>query len=587
MPDVVDHPHSAHAATRAPKPWADVIILALVAGVFGTILFQASESVRDFRPMVSVSLEPSALPLYALRSLGRGLASYLVSLAVTLVFATWAARSARAERILIPLFDILQGIPVLGFLPGLVLGMVALFPGSNLGLELACILMIFTGQAWNMIFAYYGALKTVPPELRDIARVHRFTPGQDFSKVELSSGAIPLVWNSMISMAGGWFFLTVNEAFTLEGRDFRLPGIGSYMSVAIDRGDTGAMVWAVIAMTAVILATDQLLWRPLIAWAARFSPDDADEGAAQSWVLDLWDRSFLAKWIHRRRMRRHEDLRNLVKARVPTGGREREARWEPEVEPLLPKILAALRVLLVGGLVGLTAWGLHGAWKLLGRVGPNEWGDVFLSILWTFLRIAAAVVLSCAWTIPVGIWIGRRAKLRKILSPVVQVVAAFPAPMLFPLLAVFIVNIGIPFDVGCVILMVAGAQWYLLFNIIAGASTRPAELDDVARIMGLTGWRRWWILEIPSIFPSLLTGLITAAGGAWNACIVTEFVRFQGRTLSAPGLGTLLNRATVEGNFPLLAAGILVMAVTLVLLNRFFWKRLYHVAETRYALSAS
>lgn len=587
MSDVVNSKPVSRLDSHLPKPLADVIIVALIAGVFGTILYQASESVRSYRPSVDISLEPSALPLYALRSLGRGLASYLVSLAVTLVFATWAARSKRAERILIPLFDILQGIPVLGFLPGLVLGMVALFPGSNIGLEIACILMIFTGQAWNMIFAYYGALKTIPKELRDIARVHRFSPRQDFSKVELSAGAIPLVWNSMISMAGGWFFLTVNEAFTLEGRDFRLPGIGSYMSVAIDRGDTGAMVYAIIAMTLVIIATDQLLWRPLIAWSARFSPDEAEDGATKSWLLDLVERSFLSTWLRRRRESRFNRLRDLIANRIPTGKSEREAKWDPETPPLWPRFVSLLRVGFIGCVIVAVAFGMWGATVLLLRVSGAEWGEVGLSMLWTFLRIMAAVLISCAWTIPVGIWIGRRAHVRKILSPIVQVVAAFPAPMVFPLMAIGIARLGIPFDVGCIALMVVGAQWYLLFNLIAGASSRPAELDDISRILGLKGWRRWWLLEIPSVFPSLVTGLITAAGGAWNACIVTEFVRFQGNTLSAPGLGTLLNRATVEGNFPLLAAGILVMASTLVVLNRVFWKRLYHIAETRFALSSS
>ncbi|HYC76300.1 MAG TPA: ABC transporter permease subunit [Planctomycetota bacterium] len=570
--------------------WIDALLVAFVAAVAGWLIGEARQWSAPFRASVEVDLSPSALPGYALRSLARGCAAYVVSFAITIAYGTWAARSARAERVLIPLLDLLQGIPVLGFLPGLVLGMIALFPSTSLGLELACVLMIVTGQAWNMVFAYYGSVRSVSKELKDIARVHRFTPRQYFGKVELSTSMIPLVWNSMISMASGWFFLNVNESFQLEGRDFRLPGLGSYMSVAIERGDGAAQVWAVLAMILMILATDQLLWRPLVAWSYNFTVDEASGAPPpRSWVLDLLRRSAFAEWRRRREERRLQPLlaaRPASRLVPPSGG----APDEDAAPSATPRPSALRKILIRAAVLGAALFGLVGAWRvseLLARVDAAGWIEVLVSVSLTFLRIVGALAISLAWTLPVGLWIGSRPRLVKVLSPVVQTAAAFPAPMIFPLVVAALLALRVDFSWGCAVLMTLGAQWYLLFNIIAGAASIPQELRQIADVYRLGGFARWRRLELPAIFPHLVTGLVTAAGGAWNACIVTEYVRLEGgRTLRTRGLGALLSEATAAGDFALLAASICGMSLAIVALNRFLWKRLYTLAETRYGLAA-
>ncbi len=528
------------------------------------------------RAAVEIDLSPTALPGYTLFSLSRGLAAYLLSLLFTLVVGTAAAHSKRAEKVLIPLLDVGQGIPVLGFLPGLVLGMVALFPKSNVGLELACIVMIFTGQVWNMAFSYYGSLRAIPNELNEVARIHRFSWGRRFRTVELSSAVIGLVWNSMMSMAGGWFFLTVNEAFTLGAHDFRLPGIGSYMAVAIERDDRKAMAWALVAMTAMIVAVDQLLWRPLVAWSQRFRTEDVSgEKAPSSWVLDL--------------LRRSTALRKI--RRAFRAAREARARTSPETksEEAPGDGGSALRSA-IGWLVGAaaavgSAAGAVALLRLLLRVTAAEWRMVGAGLGATALRTAAALALALLWTLPAGILIGRRPALSRRLQPVVQIVASFPAPMIFPLVTGGLLALRVPFAAIAAVLMLLGAQWYVLFNVLAGASAIPGDLDEVARVSGLSGAATWRVLLVPAVFPFLVTGLVTAAGGAWNASIVAETLTYRGRTLETFGLGSLITRATQEANFPLLAAGVLTMSLALVLLNRTVWRRLWTLAATKYSLN--
>ncbi len=545
-----------------------------MAGVVG--LAQRWEA--PIRQAVEIDLSPSALPLYTLLSLSRGFAAYLLSLAFTLVYGTIAAHGKRAEKIMLPLLDIGQGIPVLGFLPGLVLGMVALFPRTNVGLELACIVMIFTGQVWNMTFSYIGSLRSIPEELHEVARIHRFSFWKRFRTVEVASGVIGLVWNSMMSMAGGWFFLTVTEAFTLGDRDFRLPGIGSYMAVAIEKGDGRAMAWAIVAMVVMIVACDQLLWRPLVAWSQRFrNADVAGEAAPESWVLNLVRRSaFLRRVRLRRRRRRGKPSASsappltVVTAGSDAGG----ARLRTAV--LVSVGLAAL----AGALLG--AWKLAG---LLARVPPGEWLVLAGALGATFLRALAALALATAWTLPIGILVGRSAVWSRRLQPVVQIVASFPAPMLFPVVTGVLLALGVPFGAIAAVLMFLGAQWYVLFNVLAGASAIPHDLDEAADVYAMKGGARWRKLFVPAVFPFLVTGLVTAAGGAWNASIVAETLTWRGKTLETFGLGSLITKATRDANFPLLTAGVLTMSLALVLLNRLVWRRLYRLAETKYSLN--
>ena len=549
-----------------------VLLGALVAGVVGL----AQRWQAPIRPTVEIDLSPSALPLYTLLSLSRGFAAYLLSLAFTLVYGTIAAHDRRAERVMLPLLDIGQGIPVLGFLPGLVLGMVALFPRTNVGLELACIIMIFTAQVWNMTFSYVSSLRSIPEELQEVARLHRFSFWKRFRTVELSSSVIGLVWNSMMSMAGGWFFLTVNEAFTLGDRDFRLPGIGSYMAVAIEKGDRRAMVWAIVAMTVMIVAVDQLLWRPLVAWSQRFRNAEIEgEAAPESWALNLVLRS---RFLRRLRLRRRR--RPRAPAALPP----------PESASVAPGVTGdRFRAALVAGLgLAALAAALLGGWKLVGllaRVSAAQWLVVAGAVGTTGVRTFSALALAAAWTLPVGILIGRSAVWSRRLQPVVQIVASFPAPMLFPIVTGVLLVLRVPFGAIAAVLMLLGAQWYVLFNVLAGASAIPHDLDEAAEIYAMKGRARWRMLFVPAVFPYLVTGLVTAAGGAWNASIVAETLNWRGATLEAFGVGSLITKATREADFPLLTAGVLTMSLAIVVLNRLVWRRLYHLAETKYSLN--
>ena len=555
----------------------DVLIFIAVGALVAGVVALAQRWEAPIRPTVEIDLSPSALPGYTLLSLSRGFAAYLLSLVFTLVYGTIAAHGKRAEKVLIPLLDIGQGIPVLGFLPGLVLGMVALFPRTNVGLELACIVMIFTGQVWNMTFSYIASLRSIPSELNEVARLHRFSFWRRFRTVEVSSSVIGLVWNSMMSMAGGWFFLTVNEAFTLGDRDFRLPGVGSYMAVAIEKGDRAAMAWAVLAMTVMIVAVDQLLWRPLVAWSQRFrTAEVSGEPEARSWVLDLLRRSAVLRRMRLKRRRR---------PKAPP------APLPPPPESVPGSVDAAARVraalLFVLG-VGAAAAALLGAWKLvrlLAAVTPHDWLLLVAALGATFLRTLGALALAVAWTLPVGILVGRSPAWSRRLQPVVQIVASFPAPMLFPLVTGVLLALHVPFAVIAAVLMLLGAQWYVLFNVLAGASAVPPDLIEAADVYGVAGSARWRKLFLPAVFPYLVTGLVTAAGGAWNASIVAETLVSGGRTLETFGLGSLITKATREANFPLLAAGVLTMSFALVLINRTVWRRLSRLAETKYALN--
>ena len=557
----------------------DVLLVAILAALVGGVVVLAQRWNAPMRATTPIDLDPRALPGYTLLSLSRGFAAYLLSLVFTLVYGTIAAHSRRAEKVMLPLLDIGQGIPVLGFLPGLVLGMVALFPRSNVGLELACILMIFTGQVWNMVFSFYGSLRSIPAELKEVARIHRFGWMKTFGTVEVSSAAIGLVWNSMMSMAGGWFFLTVNEAFTLGDRDFRLPGVGSYMAVAIEKGDQRAMIWAIVAMATMILAVDQLLWRPLVAWSQRFRVEDlASSDKPQSWVLDLARRAPLVRRLHALRARLAE---------------RRTSRREPppETSAAEPSPPAGARgrafVLAAAGVAAaaVSAWGVLRLLGLLASVSRREWLDLAAALGATFLRTAGALALAAIWTVPAGILIGRSARWSRRLQPVVQLVASFPAPMIFPIVTGVMLALRVPFAVIASVLMLLGAQWYVLFNVLAGASAVPHDLEEAAETYGMRGRERWKRLFLPAVFPYLVTGLITAAGGAWNASIVAETLAYKGRTLETFGLGSTITRATASANFPLLAAGVLTMSLALIVLNRTVWRPLYRLAESKYSLN--
>jgi len=606
----------------------DVLILVGVAAVIGALLMMGRQVTSEYHQTVVINLRPyGVLFKYTLFSLLRGCMAYVLSLAFTLVYGTIAAHNHRAEKVMIPALDVLQSIPVLGFLPGLVLAMVHLFPHSEMGLEIACVVMIFTGQVWNMTFSYYGSIRGVPQPLWEAAKIYRMPRWRLFTLLELPASMIGLVWNSMMSMAGGWFFLIVNEAFTLGDKDFRLPGIGSYMNEAINQFDAG--VWetwkpilaAIFAMVVMIVAVDQLFWRPIVAWSERFKLEEtAETDKPQSWVLNLLAQSslyHLGRKASRSWRRRHETAAESMEASPAAAPRPMRA-IDPTVlgrgdgaatvvdpgdalsviplDRIRPESTGAnvgLRLLSWVVVLALAAGAVWGAWQLFELLhqlplrdpaNHEDWVTVLGSLSASFARTSAAVLIGAVWTLPAGILIGLSPKWSQRLQPVVQVVASFPAPMLFPLVTIAMLAMNIDFNWGCVVLMVLGAQWYILFNVIAGAMAIPGELKEVGALFRTPWLRRWTRLYIPCVFPYLVTGLITAAGGAWNATIVSEFVQVRGEPRIAYGLGALISQATSKGNFPLLAAGICTMALSVVVLNRLIWKRLYRVAEARYSL---
>jgi NitT/TauT family transport system permease protein len=570
---------STYVRLRRSFGLVDVLVLAAGAALLAGLLDVAREWGGVLRPQVEIDLSPFALPRYAFFSLVRGFTAYALSLAFTLAYGYTAAYRPRAEKVLLPLLDILQSIPVLGFLPGLVLALVALFPGSNIGLELAAVLMIFTGQAWNMTFSFYNSLRAIPPDLREASRVYRFGRWQRVTRLELPYAAMGLVWNSMMSMAGGWFFLMINEAFVLGDHDFRLPGIGSYMSVAVHRGDVPAMVFAIVAMTLMIIAVDQLFWRPIVAWAQKFTLDETGRSEeVHSFVLDLLRRSRLLDVLHRR-----------VVAPAGRALERRRRRAALIAAPVAPQRIHPFVRRGVSLLVAVLALAgvFFGAAKLvilLAGVGWAEWGTLAFALGCTGLRVAAAVTLGTVIMIPLGVAIGRNPRLSRILQPVVQIAASFPAPMLFPLVILALAGAGIGIQTGAVLLMLLGTQWYILFNVIAAAMALPEALFEAGAVFRVGRWKQWTTLILPGIFPGLVTGWVTATGGAWNASIVAEYVHFGDRVLVATGLGSAITTATDRGDFGALAAGVVLMACSVVLLNRFFWRRLYRLAENRYSL---
>lgn len=576
----------AQAAVRARPAyawWADALAMAaFVAGAAG-IVIAASHWTAPLTPATSISLSPSALPLYAGLSTLRMALAYLLALLFSLIYARLATVSRRAERAMIPVLDILQSIPILSFLPGVVLALVALFPHSNIGVELAAILLIFTSQAWNMTFSFHQSLVTIPRELQEAAAIYRLNPWQRFTRLELPFGMLPLIWNSMMSWAGGWFFLMAAEQFTLGPRSFQLPGLGSYLQTAANAGNGGALALGLFTLIAVIILLDQLLWRPLLAWADHFKVEQT--GAAQprsSAVLRTLRRSRALAWLIERALDPlgewldHQSVRALTLRPA-----------QPQAPSHAVERLTARRLALgVAGLalLALIGWGVVAGGALLAQVSPQDWASVVIATLATLARTTLALLIAVAWTVPVGVAIGLNPRLARAAQPLAQLAASIPATALFPVLLLVLIGLPGGLNIAAIALMLLGTQWYVLFNVIAGAMAIPSDLLEAAQIYHLSGWNRWRRLILPAIFPSLVTGMITATGGAWNASIIAEYVSFDNQTFSTVGLGAVIAQAAYHNQFALLLAATLAMALTVVAINRLVWRRLYRLAEQRFRL---
>ena len=526
-----------------------------------------------------ISQNPRSLPLYALYSLVRILVAYALSLVFALAYGYAAARSKRAEMVLIPLLDILQSIPVLSFLPGVMLAMVALFPSRQLGVELGSIILIFTGQVWNIAFSFYSSLKTVPRDLREAAIIYRFSPWQRFVELDLPFSTIGLVWNSMMSVAGGWFFLMACEMFVLGDKDFRLPGLGSYLQTAASSGNTSALLWGLLAMIAVIVLMDQVIWRPVIAWADKFKFEQVESGdvAANSLLSFIRRESFLIR-IYRSVLHPIVDWTTLKFAQ----GAQRAASTFSAQHGEKPR--RWLGWLFAGSMALGVGFGIYRALGELSTLDRSEYLLLLRSAGLTFLRVNLALLVGALWTVPVGVAIGFSPRFARLMQPLAQLAASIPATALFPVLLLFLIRLRGGVEIAAMALMLLGTQWYILFNVIAGAMAIPTDLKEAARVFRFSSIDRWRHLILPGIFPYLVTGLVTASGGAWNASIVAEYFHFQGHIVQAPGLGSTISQASDAGHFNVLLASTLVMATVVVLINRLVWRRLYRLASTRFKL---
>jgi NitT/TauT family transport system permease protein len=560
------------AGRRLPNVWDLVAIVV----VFGALVGVAHVAARTFLPIsapraLSVSLDPARLPAYAVRTTLRMFAALACSLVFTFTYATAAAKSRRASVVLIPLLDILQSVPILGFLTFTVVFFMNLFPGQVMGLELAAVFAIFTSQAWNMAFSLFQSLRTIPGDLEQVARSFRLTAWQKFWRLEVPFAIPGLVWNTMLSMSGAWFFVVASEAITVGNHTWLLPGIGSYVALALERRDLAAVGWAILAMLVVILLYDQVLFRPLVAWSDRFRFETTASAAAEDpWLLRLFRRTDLLRRLGDAVGGAVDAFTGLPLA-LPRRRSEPAGRPSRMVDALWLAVLLAVLAFGLRWIVGFLAGTL--SWTELGRV-------VVLGC-YTLIRVLVLIALASLIWVPVGVWIGLRPLWARRVQPLVQFLAAFPANLLFPPVVLLIVYFHLDPDIWLSPLMILGTQWYILFNVIAGAAAFPGDLREAAASLGLRG-RLWWFRAIlPGIFSYYVTGAITASGGAWNAAIVAEVAGWGHTTLVAHGLGAYIATATAQGNMPHVLLGVAVMSGFVVLFNRLLWRPMYDYAARR------
>jgi len=561
-----------------PNIW-DIVALILVTGAMVLIVYGGEQttaplSALDVSP---VSLDPANLPAYALRTTMRMLLAIVCSIIFTFIYAALAAKSRRAEMVLIPLLDILQSVPILGFLTFTVVFFMNLFPGRVFGAELACVFAIFTSQAWNMTFSMYQSMRNVPKDLEEASQSFHLSGWQRFWRLDVPFAMPGLIWNTMMSMSGGWFFVVASEAITVGNTTVTLPGIGSYVALGIQKQDLPAIGYAILTMLLVIIAYDQLLFRPVVAWADKFRFEQTSSGnAPTSWMLDLFRRTRALRALSLPFSALNKVISNLHIA-IP-------GQWKtaPQAQRRPSRLVDALWLALIVVSTGYAAWQVYQ--YLSATLG---WSDVFGAIGYGLITLARVIVLIALATliwVPIGVWIGLRPKLAERIQPLAQFLAAFPANLAFPVFVVMIVRYGLNANVWLSPLMILGTQWYILFNVIAGASAFPSDLREAAGSFHLKGWRWWVKVILPGIFPYYITGAITASGGSWNASIVAEVASWGDTHLTASGLGAYIATATEAGDFPRVVLGIAIMCILVTLFNRLLWRPLYAFGERRLRL---
>jgi NitT/TauT family transport system permease protein len=561
--------------------WIDALVLLALMGLLWSALHFGKGMLVHFDPASEPALDTSAsqIPYYAGRTLLRMWVAFGFSLLFAVSVGYLAAKHRLARAVILPALDVLQSVPVLGFLSATVAAFMALFPGSLLGVECAAVFAIFTGQVWNMAFGFYHSMVTIPTDMQEAASTYGLSRWQRFRTVELPASAHSLIWNSMMSFGGGWFFVAQSEAISVMNKDIKLPGLGSYMAQAIERGDHHAALLALLAMLAIILASDQLVWRPLLAWADKFKVELTESATpATSWVYDLLRGAYLFDWLRLHVWQPLQDrLSAFASQRAPgTVARGSVTRhWVLRATGFALAAWLGWEVLLA--LVAAVA-SLHGA------LTPAILGNIVWLGLLTLLRVTAMTVLATlVWT-PVGVWIGLQPRVARFAQPLAQIGASFPVNMTFPVVVGFFVATHTSMNWGSILLIAMGTQWYILFNVVAGAMAIPNDLKEAARVYGLRSWSLWRTLILPSIFPFWVTGACTAAGGAWNASIVAELATWGSTTLRADGLGAYIADVTKAGETPLIIASIGVMSLFVLMMNKLIWRPLYAYAERRFRL---
>lgn len=562
-----------------PNYW-DIIALLFALGLIALLAWQAKQMTTPYHigQVIPISLDPVNLPAYAMRTVSRMFIALFFSLLFTFIFGTWAAKSRRAERLIIPMIDVLQSIPILGFLSITIVGFIALFPGSLLGPECAAIFAVFTSQAWNMALGFYQTVRSVPSDLREASNMFHLSAWQRFWKIDVPFSMSGLLWNTMMSMSASWFMVVASEAISVSNQQILLPGIGSYITLAIQQADMRAIMYAIVTMFIVIVFYDQLLFRPLVAWAEKFKAEQVtQEREIHSWLLDLLHRTRLLRFIGFKIGDLFNAMVNLSILRSRPVTHKSHTIFERYHKPI-DWIWNGLVILFIFAVI------LFAINYVLENVAITEVFHVFLEGLVTTLRVFILIIIVSFIWVPVGVWVGLRPRMAEYVQPIAQFLAAFPANLLYPLVVILIVKYHLSVNVWVTPLMILGAQWYVLFNVIAGASVIPKDLLQAADNLGLNTRLRWQRLILPGIFPYYMTGAITAAGGAWNASIVAEVVRWGDTKLVASGLGAYITQHQQAGDFMRIGLGIGMMCVLVLFFNRVFWRPLYVLAETRYQL---
>lgn len=573
--------YNKNEATTWPYPnYWDIVALALVLSIIILLGWAAKQMNMSYElgQTIKISLDPRHLPYYALRTILRLFIALIFSFLFTLTFGTWAAKNKHAERIIIPFIDILQSVPVLGFLTITSTFFIAIFAGSLLGPECVAIFAIFTAQVWNMALSFYQSVRTVPIEFQEAADMFHLSAWQRFWRIDVPFAMPGLLWNTMLSMSASWFFVVASEAFTVANHTINLPGIGSYIAVAIQQADKMAIFYAILTMFIVILLYDQLIFRPLIYWATKFKAEQmGEEKITRSWIVDLFQRTRLVRHSSR-----------LIDSFWDAFVNFRYFNFKPKAKTVVLKPPLQKSVVIGGYAIFFFFIGLgilllfH---KIFTNVTLSESGHVLLLGLITGLKVILLILLSSLIWIPIGVWIGLSARASEIVQPIVQFLAAFPVNLLFPVVVIMIIKYHLNVDVWTAPLMVLGTQWYILFNVIAGTAAIPKDLKQAAANFHVSGWLWWRRLILPGIFPYYVTGAITAAGGAWNVSILAEVVSWGNTHLTATGLGAYITENANTGDFSRLALGICVMTLYVMVINRIVWRPLYNLAHERFNLS--